>query len=197
MSLAVQIRYRRDQVKTAMATSAAVARPRTKPAPRFGGDQLAWLVTFLFALSILAVTVLLVFQLWVHSSPAREKFGFGFLTSQIWNPVTNEFGALPFIYGTAITSLLALLISVPLGVGAAIYLSELAGPGLSTTLTFLVELLAAVPSVIFGLLAIFTLVPMMRNYIGPALRSSWVPRRCSAARSMAWVISPRESFSQS
>ncbi len=75
------------------------------------------------------------------------------------------------LYGTVITSILALLISVPLGVGAAIYLSELATAKISNTLTFLVELLAAVPSVIFGLLAIFTLIPLMRDYIAPAIQS--------------------------
>jgi phosphate transport system permease protein len=89
----------------------------------------------------------------------------------MWNPVEDQFGALPFIYGTVLTSFLALLISVPVGVGAAIYLSELATPRLSNALTFLVELLAAVPSVIFGLLAIFTVVPLMREYIGPGLKA--------------------------
>ena len=102
-------------------------------------------------LSILLVTLLLVWQLWIHSSPSAHKFGFGFLPRRLWNPVTDQFGALPFIYGTVLTSFLALLISVPLGVGAAIYLSELAPPRLSNALTFLVELLAAVPSVIYGL----------------------------------------------
>jgi phosphate transport system permease protein len=124
----------------------------------------------LFAVLILAVTLLLVFQLWTNSAPSREKFGFSFLTSTLWNPVTDQYGAAPFIYGTVITAFLALLISVPLGIGAAIYLSELAPPKVSNTLTFLVELLAAVPSVIFGLIAIFTLVPLMRTTIEPALK---------------------------
>src|SRR2546423_12826362 len=126
-----------------MATQAAVVRPRPKSlSGRFrGGDELAWAFTFFFALSILVVTVMLVYELWIHSSPAKEKFGLGFLGSRLWNPVTDQFGAAPFIYGTVVTSFLALLISVPLGVGAAIYLSELAAPRLSTTLTFLVELL--------------------------------------------------------
>ena len=83
---------------------------------------------------------------------------------------TDQFGAWPFIYGTVLTSFLALLIAVPLGVGAAIYLVRAGAPELSNTLTFLVELLAAVPSVIYGLLAIFTLVPLMRDYIGPAIQ---------------------------
>jgi phosphate transport system permease protein len=105
-----------------------------------------------------------------QSRPA--KFGFGFLTGRMWDPVSGDFGALPFIYGTVLTSAIALVISVPLGVGAAIFLSELAPPALSNACTFLVELLAAVPSVIFGLLAIFTLVPLMRSYIEPFLKST-------------------------
>jgi phosphate transport system permease protein len=146
------------------------SRPVTAARKFRHGDEVAYAVTWLFASSILAVTILLVVQLWIHSQPALGKFGFHFLSSQLWNPVTNEFGALPFIYGTVITSFIALLISVPLGVGAAIYLSELAPPRVSNTLTFLVELLAAIPSVIFGLLAIFTLVPLMRVVIGPGIQ---------------------------
>jgi phosphate transport system permease protein len=134
------------------------------------GDQVAHLITLIFAASILLVTVFLVYELWIHSSSSRAKFGLGFLFSQTWDPVAEKFGALPFIYGTVLTSVLALLISVPLGVGAAIFLSELAPPRISNVLTFLVELLAAVPSVIFGLLAIFTLVPLLRQYVEPFLK---------------------------
>jgi phosphate transport system permease protein len=154
-----------------MATSTAAVSPVKFATRRFGGDEVAYLFTLLFAIAILAITVLLVWELWIHSSPAREKFGFGFLSSSLWNPVTDQFGALPFIYGTVITSALALLIAVPLGVGAAIYLAELARPRVSNALTFLVELLAAVPSVILGLLAIFALIPLMRDYVEPALQS--------------------------
>jgi phosphate transport system permease protein len=157
-----------------MATSSAAV-PATQKRPvagqLTGADGVAWAVTLFFALLILAVTLALVIQLWNNSEPSREKSGWGFLTSSLWNPVTDQFGALPFIYGTVITAFLALLISVPLGVGAAIYLSELAPAKLSNALTFLVELLAAVPSVIFGLIAIFTLVPLMRSTIEPALKS--------------------------
>ena len=152
-------------------TSAAVPSSNNIAKRRFGGDEVAYGFTLAFALAILGITILLVWELWVKSAASREAFGFGFVTSSMWNPVTNKFGALPFIYGTVITSFVALLISVPLGVGAAIYLSELARPKVSNTLTFLVELLAAVPSVIFGLLAIFTLVPRMRDYIQPALKT--------------------------
>ena len=155
-----------------MATSSAAV-PQTTPIPkrRFGGDELAYGFTLLFALLIIAITILLVWELWLHSALSREKFGLGFITSKMWNPVSDEYGALPFIYGTVITSVIALLISVPLGVGAAVYLSELALPKISNTLTFLVELLAAIPSVIYGLIAIFTLVPLMRDYIEPAIQS--------------------------
>jgi phosphate transport system permease protein len=121
---------------------------------------------------VFLVTVFLVYELWIHSGPSRAKFGFHFLTGRTWDPVAEQFGALPFIYGTVLTSFLALLISVPLGVGAAIFLSELAPPGLSNACTFLVELLAAVPSVIFGLIAIFTLVPMLGKYVEPFLKKT-------------------------
>jgi phosphate transport system permease protein len=153
-----------------MGSATTVAVPALGKSSRFG-DEAARLITAAFAASILLITVLLVYELWIHSDAARAKFGLGFLFSSTWDPVTEQFGALPFIYGTVLTSFLALLISVPLGVGAAIFLSELAPAGISSALTFLVELLAAVPSVIYGLLAIFTLVPLVRSYIGPALKS--------------------------
>src|SRR5215469_6580516 len=158
-----------------MATSAAAPSAQSTPKRRFGGDEVAYAITLFFALSIFAITALMVYKLWTNSAESRDKFGFSFLSSSLWNPVTDQYGALPYIYGTVITSFLALLISVPLGVGAAIYLSELADSKLSDALTFLVELLAAVPSVIYGLLAIFTLVPLMRNYIEPALKSALGP----------------------
>jgi len=156
-------------------SSAAAAQPQSSISSLSrrlrGGDEVAWLITLLFAISVLAVTALLVWELWIASEPSRARSGFGFITSRLWNPVTDEFGAYPFIYGTIVTSVLALVIAVPSGVGAAIYLSELAGGMWSDVLTFLVELLAAVPSVIFGLLAMFTFVPLMRNVLGPAIQS--------------------------
>jgi len=128
-----------------------------------------WTV-LLFAASLLAITGLLVYELFVGSAPARAALGFGFLASSEWNPVTDHFGALPFIYGTVVTSLLAMIISIPLGVGAAMFLSELAPARTSNALTFVIELLAAIPSVIYGLLAVFTLVPLMRSYGEPFLK---------------------------
>ena len=161
-----------------MAQTATVSAPSPSMARKFvgrlrSGDEIAHLITLIFAASVFLVTVLLVYELWIHSSASRGKFGLAFLFTQIWDPVAEKFGALPFIYGTVLTSFVALLISVPLGVGAAIFLSELASPRVSSVCTFLVELLAAVPSVIYGLLAIFTLVPLLRQYIEPALKNTF------------------------
>ncbi len=141
-----------------------------------GGDEVAYLITFAAAASILLVTGLLVFELYLNSSSSRAKFGLSFLVTKTWDPVAGQYGAWPFIYGTVVTSALALLIGIPLGVGAAIFLAELAPPAISDALTFLIELLAAVPSVIYGLLGIFVLIPMLR-IVEPAIRAvlGWTP----------------------
>lgn len=135
-------------------------------------DEIARMTTFFFAASIVLITVLLVFELWQESVLPRHKFGFSFLVTRVWDPVFDNFGALPFIYGTLVTSAIALLISVPLGIGASIFLAELAPARLSDTLEFFIGLLAAVPSVIYGLLGIFLVVPLMRQYVEPALKST-------------------------
>jgi phosphate transport system permease protein len=136
------------------------------------GDEIAHLITPIFAASILLITALLVYRLWIDSAAARHQFGWHFFYTSTWDPVSGDFGALPFIYGTLVTSLLALIIAVPLGLGAAIFLAELAPRRISDSLAFLIDLLAAVPSVIYGLLGIFILVPLMRTVIAPALRST-------------------------
>jgi len=133
------------------------------------GDEIARLITFLFAASVVLITVLLVYELWIGSVLPRHKFGLRFLVTQVWDPVMDNFGALPFIYGTVVTSAVALLIAVPLGIGASIFLAELAPPRISDTLQFFIDLLAAVPSVIYGLLGVFIVVPLMREIIYPAL----------------------------
>ena len=135
----------------------------------FSGDSLLYGITFLAASVILLLTALLVFELWIHANPARTKFGWSFLISSAWDPQNGQFGALPAIYGTVVTAALSLLIAVPFGVGAAIFLAELAPPKLSDAMTFLIELLAAVPSVIFGLIGIFVLVPAL-NVVVPFLK---------------------------
>jgi len=136
------------------------------------GDEVAHIITLIFAASIVLVTLLLVLELYRNSALPRHKFGWAFFVTSIWDPVFENFGALPFIYGTLVTSAVALLIAVPLGVGAAIFLAELAPPRISDALTFVIELLAAVPSVIFGMLGIFILVPILRIYVEPFLKST-------------------------
>ncbi len=135
-------------------------------------DDIAHLITLIAAATLLLITVLLVYQLWVLSAESRAKFGWHFFITKTWDPVSGDFGALPFIYGTVITSAVALAIAVPLGVGGAIFLAELAPPKLSSSLTFVSDLLAAVPSVIYGLLGVFLLVPLMRTTIQPALKET-------------------------
>ena len=137
-----------------------------------GGDKAALIVTLGSAIVILIVVGLIVLELWLNSQPTIEAFGLGFLTSSRWDPNGEHFGALPFIYGTCVTSFVALLIAVPLGVAASIFLAEMAPPAISNLLTFLVELLAAVPSVIYGLLGIFVLLPLIRSYLVPGLRAT-------------------------
>jgi len=136
------------------------------------GDEVARIITFIFAASVVLITFLLVLTLWQGSVMARHRFGFAFFVTQIWDPNQGTFGALPFIYGTLVTAVLALLIAVPLGIGAAIFLAELAPARLSDTLEFFIDLLAAVPSVIYGVLGIFLIVPVMRTVIQPALKKS-------------------------
>src|ERR1700694_1538152 len=135
------------------------------------GDEIARLVTFIFAGSVVLITLLLVYELWRESYLPRHKFGFGFFVTSVWDPIFDKFGALPFIYGTVVTAGVALLIAVPLGIGAAIFLAELAPARVSDTLQFFIDLLAAVPSVIYGLLGVFVVIPMMRQYIQPGLKN--------------------------
>lgn len=136
------------------------------------GDEIARLITFIFAASVVLITVLMVFELWRQSALPREKFGLQFLFTRVWDPIAEQFGALPFIYGTVVTAGVGLFIAVPLGIGAAIFLAELAPPKISDTLQFFIDLLAAVPSVIYGLLGFLTIVPIMREWVQPALKTS-------------------------
>jgi len=132
-------------------------------------DEVAHTLTLVVAASILLITTLLVYELWINSSLSRAKFQWAFLWTKIWDPVFDNFGAAPFIYGTLITSIVSLVMAVPLGLAAAIFLSELAPRRVSDAIAFLIDLLAAVPSVIYGLLGIFVVVPLVRTTIGPAL----------------------------
>jgi phosphate transport system permease protein len=121
------------------------------------------------ALAIMAIVGLIVFELLSQSQLSMSKFGFKFLVKQIWDPVAEDFGALPFIYGTIVSSLVALCIAVPLSVGTALFLTELCPKQLRGILSLLVELLSAIPSVIYGLWGIFVLSPFLRLHIQPFL----------------------------
>ncbi len=133
------------------------------------GDAVAHIVTLLFAATLLLITVLLVHQLWLASRLSRVQFGWKFFVTGVWDPVFDQYGALPFIYGTLVTSAVALALAVPIGIGAAVFLAELAPRKISNGLAFLIDLLAAVPSVIYGLLGIFVMVPLLRQWVEPAL----------------------------
>ncbi len=141
------------------------------------GDRLFRGISLWFALSLLGIIGTLIGSLVWNSRFSLKKFGFSFLWTHTWDPVAGLFGALPFIYGTLVTSALALLIAVPLGVGTAIFLAELAPPRLSELLSFLVELLAAVPSVIYGLIGVFVVVPWVRSVVSPTISAllGWCP----------------------
>src|SRR5215472_16481435 len=152
-----------------MPSAGAVTGSRSFLAKLRDGDEIARLGTFVFAATVVLITVLLVYELWINSTLPRHKFGLHFFVTQVWDPVMDEFGALPFVYGTLVTSAVALIIAVPLGIGASIFLAELAPPRISDTLQFFIDLLAAVPSVIYGLLGVFIVVPLIRTVIYPAI----------------------------
>lgn len=127
-------------------------------------------ITLLSALTVLLLFALVAYVLWRGSTLSIHKFGWHFLASTSWDPVTEEFGAWPFIYGTLVSSAIALLIAVPLSIGAAIYLTDLAPVWLRQPVVSLIEMLAAVPSVIWGLWGIFVMVPWLRDNAFPFLR---------------------------
>jgi len=147
----------------------AVPRVDTQAAPRNVGDQILRLVLRAAAMSLVLLVLAMVVAMLHAAWPAMRAFGWRFLASSTWDPVAEQFGAIPFVYGTLVSSLLALLIAVPLGVGAAIYLAELAPAWIRPPIAFLVELVAAVPSVIYGLWGIFVLAPLLRVWVQPVL----------------------------
>jgi phosphate transport system permease protein len=126
-------------------------------------------VMLVCACSIFAIVLFIFGILVIHSRPSLVAFGWKFFTRSAWDPVSGDFGALPFIFGTLATSLLALCMAVPLALGVAVFLTELCPRPLRAPISFLTELLAAIPSVVYGLWAVFVLVPLMRNPIGPFL----------------------------
>lgn len=140
------------------------------------GDRVFKSAMLLCGLSVLAMLVLIVYELTLRSGPSWHAFGMKFFDGHDWDPVNEQFGALPFVYGTLVSSLLALIIAVPLSIGVAVFTTEMCPKVLRGPLSFFVELLAAIPSVVYGLWAIFVMIPILTNYIGPFL-----------ARTLGWT----------
>ncbi len=140
-------------------------------------DQAFKGLTLLVALSVLALAGLLVFELTKGSMLSIRTFGFGFLSSQHWDPVHQEFGVLPLVFGTLVTSLIAVILAVPISIGIAIFLTEVCPLPLRRPISFLVDLLAAIPSIVYGLWGLVVLVPWIRVTMGPSVQKplGWFP----------------------
>ena len=165
------------------------------------GDKAFRLLLTIAALAIPVLLGFLVYELWVGSRMAIGRFGFGFITSSEWNPVTEKFGALPLIFGTLFSSFLALLIAVPLSLGVAVYLTEFAPMRIRQPVAFVIGLLAAIPSVVYGLWGIFVLIPFLRATLFPFLERTlgflpffegpiYGPSMLSAAIILAIMVMP-------
>jgi phosphate transport system permease protein len=149
---------------------------RTSPLVHASGgelpDSIFKVAMTLCGIAVLGVLVLIIYELMLRSKLSWHAFGFKFFSASEWDPVNEQFGALPFIYGTLLSSLLALIIAVPLAVGVAVFTTEMCPKQLRAPLSFFVELLAAIPSVIYGLWAIFVLIPILSQYIQPFLQKT-------------------------
>jgi len=133
------------------------------------GDKVFKWLTALFAASVVFLLAAMLVQMTQASALSIQRFGFGFLTQSDWNPVHEIFGALPFVFGTVVSSVIALLLAIPVALGVAVFLSELAPGWFQKPLSLLVELLAAIPSIVYGLWGMFVLVPLLRETVQPFL----------------------------
>ena len=137
------------------------------------GDIIFERLTLFFAVLVFLLVIFMGWEMYSNSLLSIKAFGWGFLTSTKWNPYSQVFGALPMIFGTMVSSFIGMIIAVPLGLGVAVFLSELAPNWLEKPLSFLTELLAGIPSVIYGLWGIFVLVPWLRDHIEPFLQNEF------------------------
>lgn len=137
------------------------------------GNTALFILSLVAGVTVLALLVAIIVQLVIESHLSIRTFGFGFLMSPQWDPVAEEFGALPFIYGTVISSLIGMIIAVPLSVGAAVFLVEIARGWVRSVLSFFVEALAAVPSIVYGVWGIFVLVPWLLEHVATPLSEQW------------------------
>lgn len=133
------------------------------------GDRIFRAVMTMAASVIVIIVIGMIVKMVLSSMPTLQAYGIGFLTGSDWVPSDNKFGALPFIYGTVVSSVLALIISVPISIGIAIFLVEQAPARIARPIAFMVELLAAIPSVVYGLWGIFVLAPFVRDHLGAFL----------------------------
>ena len=156
-------------------------------------DRIFPKLTFVFAILIVAILIGILIILNTDAAPAIQKFGASFLGSTFWDPVKQKFGALPAIYGTLLSSLIAMIIAVPVSLGTAIFLTELSPGWLRGPASLVIEMLAAIPSVIIGLWGLFVLLPTAITPLDKWLGKSTDFSRCSRVRlSGASVFSPPE-----
>lgn len=137
------------------------------------GDKVFRTILLIAASSILLLVAAILFMMVQNSMPTITKYGIGFLYASEWVPAQEQFGALPFIWGTIVSSLIALIIAVPISLGIAIFLVEQAPIKVARPIAFMIELLAAIPSVVYGLWGIFVLAPFIRSYLGPFLQDNF------------------------
>lgn len=149
------------------------AKPKALPLLPFSrsgfADKVFQKLTAFFAFLILALAFLIAFKLWQASGPTFQKMGWKFFTSSDWDPIQEIFGSVPYVYGTVVSSLIALLIAAPFGLGISVFLTELAPMKLREPVAFIVEILAAIPSVVYGIWGVFLLAPFMRVHVDPVL----------------------------
>src|SRR5450759_4366982 len=170
-SMAQVSKQRKPAVSTVL-QKIRTSHPRASRIP----DSVFAVIILLSAISVFAIVVLVAWELIDKSRLSLHQFGIGFFYGHDWDPVAGSFGAMPFIYGTLVSSFLALLMAVPLSIGVAVYVTEMCPQRLRAIISFLVELLAAIPSVIYGLWGIFVLAPLLREYVEPFL-----------ARTLGWT----------
>jgi phosphate transport system permease protein len=139
------------------------------------GDKAFRIVTRTCAITVLVLLGGVIVSLIEGAAPALREFGFGFLTSSAWNPVTENFGAAPAIYGTLVTSLIALVLAVPVGLGIAVFLTELCPHSLRRPIGIAVELLAGIPSIIYGIWGMFILAPFLQEHVQPGIIAFFAP----------------------
>ena len=167
-----QVSKERKTAASTVLQKIRTSHPRASRIP----DAVFAVIILLSAISVFAIVVLVAWELVDKSRLSLHQFGIGFFYGHDWDPVSGSFGAMPFIYGTLVSSFLALLMAVPLSIGVAVYVTEMCPQRLRAIISFLVELLAAIPSVIYGLWGIFVLAPLLREYVEPFL-----------ARTLGWT----------